>query len=195
MENAIAWMFIFPLFGSVFVALAGFFNRKLAYPISVLSMAGATWAGVEVLIQAMESPNHEVSYLLGGWTLDLFPRGVGIEFRADLLAALIALVVLGVGLIVTVYSKIHVEKETPNKESIYYSLMLLQITGLAGISLTGDAFNLYVLIEVAALTGYGLIAIGSNRAAAATFNYLILGTIGLHSTFSGSVIFILKPVL
>lgn len=116
MENAIAWIFIFPLFGSVFVALAGFFNRQLAYPISVLSMAGATWAGVEVLIQAMESPNHEVSYLLGGWTLDLFPRGVGIEFRADLLAALIALVVLGVGLIVTVYSKIHVEKETPNKE-------------------------------------------------------------------------------
>ena len=49
---------------------------------------------------------------------------------------------------------------------------------MAGISLTGDAFNLYVLIEVAALTGYGLIAIGSNRAAAAAFNYVILGTIG-----------------
>ena len=178
MENAIAWIFIFPLFGSVFAALAGFVNRKLSYPISVLSMAGATWAGVETLRQAMNSPEHEVSYILGGWTLDVFPRGVGIEFRADLLAALICLIVLGVGLIVTVYSKIHVEKETPNKESIYYSLMLLQITGLAGITLTGDAFNLYVLIEVAALTGYGLIAIGTNRAAAATFNYLILGTIG-----------------
>ena len=51
--------------------------------------------------------------------------------------------------------------------------------GLAGIALTGDAFNLYVLIEVAALTGYGLIALGTNRAAAAvTFNYVILGTIG-----------------
>ena len=178
MENAIAWIFIFPLFGSVIAALVGFVNRKLSYPISVLSMAGATWAGVETLRQAMNSPEHEVSYILGGWTLDVFPRGVGIEFRADLLAALICLIVLGVGLIVTVYSKIHVEKETPNKESIYYSLMLLQITGLAGITLTGDAFNLYVLIEVAALTGYGLIAIGTNRAAAATFNYLILGTIG-----------------
>ena len=141
MENAIAWIFIFPLFGSVFAALAGFVNRKLSYPISVLSMAGATWAGVETLRQVMNSPEHEVSYILGGWTLDLFPRGVGIEFRADLLAALICLIVLGVGLLVTVYSKIHVEKETPNKESIYYSLMLLQITGLAGITLTGDAFN------------------------------------------------------
>ena len=178
MDNPVAWIFIFPLFGSVFTALAGFINRKLSYPIAVLSMAGAFWAGVETLRQAMNSPNHEVSYILGGWTLDLFPRGVGIEFRADLLASLICLVVLGVGLLVTVYSKVHVEKETPDKESIYYSLMLLQITGLAGICLTGDAFNLYVLIEVAALTGYGLIAIGSNRAASATFNYLILGTIG-----------------
>ena len=178
MDNPVAWIFIFPLFGSVFTALAGFINRKLSYPIAVLSMSGAFWAGVETLRQAMHSANHEVSYILGGWTLDLFPRGVGIEFRADLLASLICLVVLGVGLLVTVYSKVHVEKETPDKESIYYSLMLLQITGLAGICLTGDAFNLYVLIEVAALTGYGLIAIGSNRAASATFNYLILGTIG-----------------
>ena len=61
---------------------------------------------------------------------------------------------------------------------MYYALFLLQIAGLAGIALTGDAFNLYVLIEVAALTGYGLIALGTNRAAATTFNYIILGTIG-----------------
>jgi hypothetical protein len=47
MENAIAWIFIFPLFGSVFVALSRYVNIKLAYPISVLSMAGAFWAGVE----------------------------------------------------------------------------------------------------------------------------------------------------
>ena len=89
MDNPVAWIFIFPLFGSVFTALAGFINRKLSYPIAVLSMAGAFWAGVETLRQAMHSANHEVSYILGGWTLDFFPRGVGIEFRADLLASLI----------------------------------------------------------------------------------------------------------
>ena len=178
MENAIAWIFIFPLFGAVACSLLGMMNRKLCYPIAVLSMVGATWAGIETLFQAVGSPEAEVSYILGGWTLDLFPRGVGIEFRADLLGALIAIVVLGVGLLVSIYAKLPVQKDTPNKESLFYTLFLLQITGLAGIALTGDAFNLYVLIEVAALTGYGLIAIGSNRAAAATFNYLILGTIG-----------------
>ena len=177
MDNAIAWIFIFPLLGAVACALLGM-ERKICHPIAVLSMAGATWAGIETLLQAISSPSSEVSYILGGWTLDTFPRGVGIEFRADLLGGLIALVVLVVGFLVSLYAKIPVERETRNKEPLFYSLFLLQITGVAGIALTGDAFNLYVLIEVAALTGYGLIAMGSNRAAAATFNYLILGTIG-----------------
>ena len=63
------------------------------------------------------------------------------------------------------YAKLPVEKETPRGIFILY-LISAAVPELAGIALTGDAFNLYVLIEVAALTGYGLIAIGSNRAAA-----------------------------
>ena len=153
-------------------------NGKICYPIAVLSLAGSLWAGIETLHQVINSKDHFISYLWGGWTLDSFPRGVGIEFLADILGILITLVVLGVGLIVSFYSKLPVREETPGKEPLFYTLFLLQITGLAGICLTGDAFNLYVLIEVAALTGYGLIAMGSSRAAAATFNYVMLGTIG-----------------
>ena len=178
MENAIAWILLFPLFGAVAAALFGICNRKVCWPIGVLCMTGSFVAGVLTLLQAIDSPDHEVSYVFGGWIIDSFPRGVGIEFRADLMAALITLIVLGVGLCVAVYAKLPVEQETPGKEHFFYPLFLLQITGLAGICMTGDAFNLYVLIEVAALTGYGLIAMGGKRAAAATFNYVILGTIG-----------------
>jgi multicomponent Na+:H+ antiporter subunit D len=178
MSDSIVWIVLFPLFGAVACALGGAISKKICYPVSVLSMVATVWVSVDTLFQSIESPIHEVSYILGGWSLDLFPRGVGIEFRADLLGALIALVVTGVGLIVALYSKVPVQRETPGKEPMYYGLFLLQISGLAGIALTGDAFNLYVLIEVAALTGYGLIALGTNRAAAATFNYIILGTIG-----------------
>jgi len=178
MENAIAWILLFPLFGAVAAALFGMGNRKVCWPIGVLCMTGSFVAGVLTLFQAIDSPDHEVSYVFGGWIIDSFPRGVGIEFRADLMAALITLIVLGVGLCVAVYAKLPVEQETPGKEHFFYPLFLFQITGLAGICMTGDAFNLYVLIEVAALTGYGLIAMGGKRAAAATFNYVILGTIG-----------------
>jgi len=178
MSDQIVWILLFPLIGAVLCSFSGVISKKVCYPISVLSMLASVWASVNTLMQAIESPVHEVSYILGGWSLDLFPRGVGIEFRADILGGLITLVVTGVGLLVTLYSKVPVQRQTPGKEAMYYALFLLQIAGLAGIALTGDAFNLYVLIEVAALTGYGLIALGSNRAAAATFNYIILGTIG-----------------
>jgi multicomponent Na+:H+ antiporter subunit D len=52
------------------------------------------------------------------------------------------------------------------------------VTGLLGIVVTGDAFNLYVLLEIASLTGYGLIAMGDERAPLSTLNYLYMGTIG-----------------
>ena len=178
MSDSIVWIVLFPLIGAVACALLGSFSKRICYPVSVLSMVLSVWASIQTLIQAMDSSDHQISYILGGWSLDFFPRGVGIEFRADLLGALITLVVTGVGLIVSMYSKVPVQRQTPGKEPMYYALFLLQIVGLAGITLTGDAFNLYVLIEVAALTGYGLIAMGSNRAAAATFTYVILGTIG-----------------
>jgi multicomponent Na+:H+ antiporter subunit D len=178
MSDQIVWIVLFPLLGAVLCSLLGIFKKRFCYSITVLAMVASVWASIDTLMQAMESPVHEVAYFLGGWAVDSYPRGVGIEFRADILGGLIALVVTGVGLIVALYSKVPVQRQTPGKEPMYYSLFLLQITGLAGIALTGDAFNLYVLIEVAALTGYGLIALGSNRAAAATFNYIILGTIG-----------------
>ena len=50
MENAIAWIFIFPLFGAVACALLGMRNRKICYPIAVLSLAGGLWGAIETLI-------------------------------------------------------------------------------------------------------------------------------------------------
>ena len=40
---------------------------------------------------------------------------------------------------------------------------MLLITGLLGIIITGDLFNLFVLLEVASLTGYTLVAMGGKR--------------------------------
>jgi multicomponent Na+:H+ antiporter subunit D len=57
-------------------------------------------------------------------------------------------------------------------------MYLLLIAGLTGLALTGDAFNLYVLLEITSITTYGLIAMGRGRAPLASFNYIIMGSIG-----------------
>ena len=55
----------------------------------------------------------------------------------------------------------------------------LCLAGLLGMTITGDAFNLFVFLEIASLSTYVLIALGRDRRALlAAFQYLILGTIG-----------------
>jgi len=86
--------------------------------------------------------------------------------------------VSSLALISAIYAKRTVESELPDRVELFWSLYLLLVTGLLGIIVTGDMFNLFVLLEVASLTAYSLIAIGKGRATMASFRYLIIGTIG-----------------
>jgi multicomponent Na+:H+ antiporter subunit D len=48
-----------------------------------------------------------------------------------------------------------------------------------GIAISGDAFNIFVFLEISSLATYTLIALGRNRRAlTASFSYLIMGTVG-----------------
>jgi multicomponent Na+:H+ antiporter subunit D len=56
--------------------------------------------------------------------------------------------------------------------------VLLLLTGLMGVVLSGDLFHLFVFIEVYALATYPLVALGGDRGVLAALRYLLLGTIG-----------------
>jgi len=58
-------------------------------------------------------------------------------------------------------------------------MYLLCLAGLLGITITGDAFNIFVFLEISSLSTYVLIALGRDRRAlVASYQYLIMGTIG-----------------
>jgi multicomponent Na+:H+ antiporter subunit D len=58
-------------------------------------------------------------------------------------------------------------------------MFLLCLAGLLGITITGDAFNIFVFLEISSLSTYVLIALGRDRwALLASYQYLIMGTIG-----------------
>lgn len=81
--------------------------------------------------------------------------------------------------LVALYAKSVVEKELhESKLPQFYTLFLLQVTGLFGITATGDMFNLYVLLEIASFSAYAIIAMGERGADFAAFRYVIFGTIG-----------------
>jgi multicomponent Na+:H+ antiporter subunit D len=88
-----------------------------------------------------------------------------------------------IALLTAVYSLHPVRKNFSGRVHHYYTLFCLLVSGLLGMTATGDVFNLYVLMEISALASYALLTSGelaSSRGLAyfATFKYLIMGTIG-----------------
>ena len=124
---------------------------------------------------------HEVlrsgplSYELGGWAAPW-----GIEYRVDVINAFVLLIVAAVGAVVLPYARHSVAHEIPESQhGAFYTALLLCLSGLLGVAITGDAFNLFVFLEISSLSSYVLIGLGHDRRAlTASFQYLIMGTIG-----------------
>ncbi|MYL07314.1 MAG: monovalent cation/H+ antiporter subunit D family protein, partial [Gemmatimonadales bacterium] len=116
-----------------------------------------------------------ISYEMGGWAAPW-----GIEYRVDALAAFVLLFVSGIAALVLTYAPRSLPDEIPaRRHYLFCTRYLLCVTGLLGIAITGDLFNVFVFLEVSALSSYALIALGGRRQALpAAFQYLVMGTIG-----------------
>jgi multicomponent Na+:H+ antiporter subunit D len=116
-----------------------------------------------------------ISYAEGGW-----PAPWGIELRIDLLNALVLMVVTAISAVVLTASPKSLDQEVWREhQPKFYSLYLLCMSGLVGMTITGDAFNVFVFLEISSLSAYALIAQGtSRRALTSAMQYLLMGTIG-----------------
>ena len=110
-----------------------------------------------------------------GW-----PAPWGIELRIDLLNALLLLIISAISTVVLYAADVSIRQEIPaDRHTLFYILYLLCLAGNLGIAATGDAFNVFVFLEISSLSAYALIALGKDRRALwASYQYLIMGTIG-----------------
>lgn len=134
----------------------------LAFVISVLLLQQVMTTGV-------------ISYELGGWQAPW-----GIEYRIDELNGFLLLIISAISTIVLFAAPSSIDKEIPkDKHTYFYVLYLLSLTGMLGIVATGDAFNVFVFLEITSLSAYALIAMGQKKQALwASYQYLVMGTIG-----------------
>lgn len=163
---------IIPLLTAFVISLFGAKRDTLAFGLLVAAMAGSFYAAVRLLLMVLQT-GRPIHYRLGGW-----PPPFGIELVIDHLSGLVLCMVAGCALLTAVYSRRPVRQEIPDRIHHYYTLFCLLVTGLLGMVATGDAFNLYVLLEISALSSYALLARGRGLAYYATFKYIIMGTIG-----------------
>ena len=138
-----------------------------------------SWAALAIAIMLLQAvlTGGVISYEFGDW-----PPPWGIEYRIDAANAFVLLIVSGISAVLLPYARASVASEIEeSKHCLFYTAYLLCLTGLLGVAITGDAFNLFVFLEITSLATYVLVAMGAGRdrrALTAAFTYLVMGTIG-----------------
>ena len=158
----------------------------MAAPVCILLRSGpaawslataVSWAVFAIALYLLGAvlDTGEVVYRIGGWDAPW-----GIEYRLDSVGAFVVVIVAAIGAVVLPYARHSVAAEIPpERHYLFYAMVLLCLAGLLGITVTGDAFNLFVFLEISSLSTYVLISLGRDRRAlTAAYRYLIMGTLG-----------------
>lgn len=163
----------FPLIMAFIVFMVGIFWKKSAYFLTLITVGICAYFGIEILRGVITSGSPS-RYFIGGWEPPF-----GIEYVIDHLNAPILASVSVIFFILTLLTKDMVERETSSdKRSLFYSLLLLHLSGLNGVCATGDLFNLYVLLEILSFSAYGIVAYGKRGSEFFAFRYMLFGTLG-----------------
>ncbi len=153
--------------------------ETLVILVSLLGLIGSLFLADILLGQDTAA----VKYSLGGWSPPW-----GIELLVNNLGAFFLLVVALVILPVALFScnNLGAEVGDEGRRARFYVLYLLLSGSLAGMAVTNDLFNIFVLVEVATLSCCGLVSARNHpRAAEAAFRYLILATLGSAFVLGG----------
>lgn len=153
--------------------------------IVMLKPRGLAWAGaaavglmsfaIAVALAFAVLDGQTPDYAMGGW-----PAPFGIALSVDAFSALVLLVITGAACVALLAAKPSIDQQIESeRQPLFYSAWLLALSGLAGIVVSADAFNIFVFMEISSLASYVLIAGGPDRRALpAVFKYLMMGTIG-----------------
>jgi len=138
---------------------------------------GVAWTCLAIAATLLQHvlEHGAISYAVGGWE-----PPYGIEYRIDIVNAYVLVIVSAVASVVFPFG--HGGEGialNPDRIHLFYAAMLLCLSGMLGMAATGDAFNIFVFLEISSLSSYTLIALGKGRRALrAAYSYLVMGTIG-----------------
>lgn len=142
------------------------YRPRLLRAVAFLGALGILTAALVLLREVATSGIQVVQ--VGAW-----PAPFGITLVADLLSAMLVVMVGVIGVVVTGHSFSGMD---PRREAFgYHALLHVLLMGVSGAFLTGDIFNLYVWFEVMLIASFVLMALHRTRAQLhAAFTYVAL---------------------
>jgi len=177
--NFIPWFVIIPLFNAFLISLIGKVLKRAVSVLSILSCLSLliiSFYGLNVLRISSQSA---LVYKIGGWVPPF-----GICMVLDGLSGFMLITVNLIAFFVLVYSLQYMEKYTDKPK--FFTLFFLMLTGMNGIIVTGDLFNLFVFLEIASIASYALVAFGTEaEELEASFKYAVMGSVASSFIFIG----------
>jgi len=157
----LAAAFLITLFGQRIKKLSDFLSGAVSLSLFLLSLYSLK----------LISGNKIIISKIGSWMPPL-----GICTVADGLTVFMLAVVNLISFLVIIFAVSYMQKYTDKWK--FHSLFMLMLTGMNGIIISGDLFNLYVFLEVASISGYALVAFGVEpEDLEASFKYAIMGAL------------------
>lgn len=169
--------------GAFLNSLVGRRNAKVRNGVVVIAMA-ASLVMIFSLVKPVLLEGETITYWLSNWE----PVGdwaIGISLEVDALSLFFALIVVVAVFVSGIYSFTYMSQDDSLVN--YYTLFLMLSGSVLGLVLSGDLFNMFVMIEIMTFTAVALTAFRNHYEGAleGAFKYLVVGSLGSTSVLIG----------
>ena len=169
--------------GAFVTSLVGRRSEIIRHGVVLISMATALVLTL-CLIKPVLIDGEIITYWLGNWQ-PVEGWAFGISLQVDALSLFFALIVTVAVFVSGVYSFTYMKHDDSLVN--FYTLFLMLAGSVLGLVLSGDLFNIFVMIEIMTFTAVALTAFRNNYEGAleGAFKYLIVGALGSTSVLVG----------
>ena len=182
----------FPIYSIMVLFLGAFLivvfghSKTVRHSIALLATC-ASMLFMMALIKPVMLNGEIISYWMG----NRVPAGgyaIGIALEVDALSLFFGLLVSTVVFVACIYSIQYMSHDDNVPQ--YYTLFLMLAGGVMGMVLTGDLFNMFIMVEILTFAAVALTAFRNTVTGAleAAFKYLVVGSIGSTCILAGTIV-------
>ena len=178
---------VMTLFMGAFLTVVLGKHSRAVRSFLAIAASGIAFVLIAMLVKPVLIDGEIISYWMGNWN-PVNGYAIGIGYEVDQLGMFFALLVVSTILLSAVYSLRYIERDS--SQEFYYVLFLMLSGSVLGLVLTGDVFNMFIMIEIMTFTAVGLTAFRNTGfgSVEAAFKYLVIGSIGSSFTLFGIAI-------
>ena len=181
----------FPIYSIMVLFLGAFLivmlgRNKAVRNILALLAVTASFCFLAALVKPVMINGEILAYWMGGRV----PAGgyaIGIALEVDALSLFFGLLVATAVLVSCIYSIQYMSHDHNVRE--YYTLFLMLSGGVMGLVLSGDIFNMFIMVEILTFAAVALTAFRNTAKGAleAAFKYLVVGSMGSTCILVGTI--------